>query len=54
MEGPTCRKFRQVRKEGNREVQENYHFINLDMIISLGYRVNLKLQLISVDGRLND
>ena len=35
----TCRKFRQVRKEGNREVTRELVFYNLDLIISLGYRV---------------
>lgn len=35
----TCRKFRQVRKEGNRDVAREIPFYNLDMIISLGYRV---------------
>ncbi|MBD5136633.1 MAG: virulence RhuM family protein [Lachnospiraceae bacterium] len=35
----TCRKFRQVRKEGNREVSREMPYYNLDMIISLGYRV---------------
>lgn len=38
-EESTCRKFRQVRKEGNREVNREIPFYNLDMIISLGYRV---------------
>jgi hypothetical protein len=38
-ENSTCRKFRQVRKEGNREVSREMSFYNLDMIISLGYRV---------------
>ena len=38
-EDSTCRKFRQVRKEGNREVNREIPFYNLDMIISLGYRV---------------
>jgi hypothetical protein len=38
-EKSTCRKFRQVRKEGNREVSRELPFYNLDMIISLGYRV---------------
>ncbi|MCI1268608.1 MAG: virulence RhuM family protein [Ruminococcus sp.] len=38
-ENSTCRKFRQVRKEGNREVAREMPFYNLDMIISLGYRV---------------
>jgi len=35
----TCRKFRQVRTEGNRKVERNIPFYNLDMIISLGYRI---------------
>lgn len=38
-ENSTCRNFRQVRKEGNREVARMMPFYNLDMIISLGYRV---------------
>lgn len=38
-EDSTCRKFRQVRKEGNREVAREILFYNLDIIISLGYRV---------------
>lgn len=38
-ENSTCRNFRQVRKEGNREVSREMTFYNLDMIISLGYRV---------------
>ena len=35
----TCRNFRQVRKEGNREVTRQIPHYNLDMIISLGYRI---------------
>ena len=38
-EESTCRKFRQVRLEGNREVNRELPFYNLDMIISLGYRI---------------
>lgn len=38
-ENSTCRKFRQVQKEGNREVSREIPFYNLDMIISLGYRI---------------
>ena len=38
-ENSTCRKFRQVRQEGNRQVSRELPFYNLDMIISLGYRV---------------
>ena len=35
----TCRNFRQVQTEGNRKVEREIPFYNLDMIISLGYRV---------------
>lgn len=35
----TCRKFRQVRTEGSRKVKRELPYYNLDMIISLGYRV---------------
>lgn len=35
----TCREFRQVRTEGNRQVTRALPFYNLDLIISLGYRV---------------
>ena len=38
----TCQDFRQVRKEGKRNVTRNIPFYNLDMIISVGYRVNSK------------
>lgn len=39
----TCRKFRQVRIEGNRNVARELPYYNLDMIISLGYRVKSKI-----------
>jgi hypothetical protein len=35
----TCRDFRQVREEGGRRVAWQIPHYNLDMIISLGYRV---------------
>src|SRR3989344_5617278 len=35
----TVRKFRTVQKEGNREVSRDIEHYNLDLIISLGYRV---------------
>lgn len=35
----TCRKFRQVRQEGNRSVEREVDYYNLDVIISVGYRV---------------
>ena len=38
----TVRKFRIVQKEGNREVKRDVEHYNLDMIISVGYRVNIK------------
>ena len=36
----TSKKFLLVQKEGNREVQRNVQYYNLDMVISIGYRVN--------------
>ena len=36
----TCKKFLLVQKEGNREVQRSVQYYNLDMVISIGYRVN--------------
>ncbi|MBD5316113.1 MAG: DNA-binding protein [Bacteroides sp.] len=36
----TVRKFRTVRMEGNRNVVRTLEFFNLDVIISVGYRVN--------------
>ncbi|WP_321778849.1 RhuM family protein [Sulfurimonas sp.] len=37
---PTTQRIRVVQKEGNREVQREVEHYNLDMIISIGYRVN--------------
>lgn len=39
----TCQNFRQVRKEGNRNVSRTIPVYNLDMIISLGYRIKSKI-----------
>lgn len=39
IESSTCRKFRQVQIEGVRSVEREIPFYNLDMIISLGYRI---------------
>lgn len=36
----TVRKFRTVRQEGSRSVTRTIEFFNLDVIISVGYRVN--------------
>ena len=41
-EKSTCRKFRQVQLEGKRKVNRNIDHYNLDLIISVGYRVNSK------------
>ena len=38
----TCAKIAQVQVEGKRNVKRNIPFFNLDMIISVGYRVNSK------------
>ncbi len=38
----TCAKIAQVQKEGNRNVTRNISYYNLDMIISIGFRVNSK------------
>ena len=40
--GSTVRKFRTVQAEGKRQVGRNVTYYNLDLIISLGYRVNTK------------
>ena len=39
---PTCAKIAQVRQEGNRKVKRSLVYYNLDMIISVGYKVNSK------------
>ena len=39
----TCKNFLQVRQEGNRQVSREIPFYNLDMIISLGYRVKSRI-----------
>lgn len=39
----TCRKFRQVRMEGSRQVAREIPYYNLDMILSLGYRIKSKI-----------
>lgn len=38
----TCAKFAQVQNEGNRSVERIFDYYNLDMIISVGYRVKSK------------
>ncbi len=41
-ENSTCAKIAQVQKEGNRSVKRVYSYYNLDMIISIEFRVNSK------------
>lgn len=41
-ENATCAKIAQVQNEGNRRVTRNISYYNLDMIISIGFRVNSK------------
>jgi len=41
-EEATCRKFRQVRQEGQRKVERQIDHYNLDIIIAVGYRINSK------------
>ncbi len=42
-ENLTCRNFRQVLTEGSRQVEREMPFYNLDMIISLGYRIKSRI-----------
>ena len=39
----TCKKFLQVQTEGNRQVKREIDHYNLEMIISLGYRINSRV-----------
>ena len=39
----TCQEFRQVHKEGNRTITRNIPFYNLDVIVSVGYRIKSKI-----------
>lgn len=39
----TCQEFRQVQKEGNRTITRNIPFYNLDVIVSVGYRIKSKI-----------
>ena len=40
LEGSTCSILEQVQREGNRIIKRKIKYYNLDMIISVGYRVN--------------
>ena len=39
-ENSTSKKFLLVQREGNKKVKRNVQYYNLDMVISIGYRVN--------------
>ena len=39
----TCKEFLQVQEEGGRSVSRNRKFYNLDLIISVGYRIKSKV-----------
>ena len=41
-ESSTCAKIAQGQQEGSRNVKTNISYYNLDMIISIGFRVNFK------------
>ena len=42
LDSSTCSILEQVHREGNRDVKRNVNYYNLDMIISVGYRVKSK------------
>ncbi|MCW8894592.1 MAG: virulence RhuM family protein [Sulfurimonas sp.] len=42
LDNSTCANIAHVQKEGNREVQREIIYYNLDMIIAVGYRINSK------------
>ena len=42
LDNSTCSILEQVQKEGNRDIKRKVNFYNLDMIISVGYRVKSK------------
>ena len=39
LKGPTVAKFATVQNEGGRDIKRNIEYYNLDVIISVGYRV---------------
>ena len=42
-ENSTVKEFLTVQKEGNRKIERKVKYYNLDMIISLGYRIKSKI-----------
>ena len=49
----TCAKIAQVQIEGKRTVKRNIPYFNLDMIISVGYRVNSKRGVNGTQGQVS-
>lgn len=47
---PTVEKFATVQKEGERDVTRNVEYYNLDMILSIGYRVKSDKGVITYTG----
>lgn len=50
----TCQNFWHVQKEENRKITREIPFYNLDMIISLGYRIKSKITTNFRNGQLKD
>ncbi|MGN0048587.1 MAG: RhuM family protein [Bacteroides sp.] len=48
----TCAKIAQVRTEGKRRIQRDIPYYSLDMIISVGYRVNSRKATVFRQGKL--
>ena len=46
MDNSTVAKYATVQKEGNRDVTRKIEYYNLDVIISVGYRVKIKNRII--------
>lgn len=52
--GATVRNFRTVQKEGDRMVNRELTYYNLDVIISVGFRVNAKRGIVLIDNYVDD
>ena len=51
LDSSTVAKFATVQKEGSREIKRDIEYYNLDMIISVGYRVKSKRVFFFVNGQ---
>jgi hypothetical protein len=54
MNQATIAKYATVQKEGVKEITRDIEYFNLDVIISVGYRVKSKQELSSANGQHND